>query len=110
MLDIKKLTYLDAVYRHKNFTKASEELYISQPAISTAISSLDKEYKVRLLTRTPKDVSFTPEGEKFMIHVSRILSNCREAQQALADMSEETRNTLRLGISPTLGAEFLPML
>ncbi len=110
MLDIKKLTYLDAVYRHKNFTKASEELYISQPAISTAISSLEKEYKVRLLTRTPKDVSFTPEGEKFMIHVSRILSNCREAQQALADMSEETRNTLRLGISPTLGAEFLPML
>lgn len=110
MLDIKKLTYLDAVYRHKNFTKASEELYISQPAISTAISSLEKEYKVRLLTRTPKDVTFTPEGEKFMIHVSRILSNCREAQQALADMSEETRNTLRLGISPTLGAEFLPML
>ena len=110
MLDIKKLTYLDAVYRHKNFTKASEELYISQPAISTAISSLEKEYKVRLLTRTTKDVTFTPEGEKFMIHVSRILQNCREAQQALADMSEETRNTLRLGISPTLGGEFLPML
>lgn len=42
MLDIKKLTYLDAVYRPKNFTKASEELYISQPAISTAISSLEK--------------------------------------------------------------------
>ena len=110
MLDIKKLTYLEAVYRHKNFTKASEELYISQPAISTAISSLEKEYKVRLLKRTPKDVTFTPEGEKFMLHVVRILSNCREAQQELADMSEETRNTLRLGISPTLGAQFLPIL
>lgn len=110
MLDIKKLTYLEAVYRHKNFTKASEELYISQPAISTAISSLEKEYKIRLLTRTPKDVTFTPEGEKFMVHVSRILSNCREAQQSLSDMSEETRHTLRLGISPTLGSEFLPVL
>ena len=110
MLDLKKLTYLEAVYRDKNFTKASEELYISQPAISTAISSLEKEYKLRLLTRTPKDVTFTPEGEKFMIHVSRILNDCRTAEEALADMSEETGSTLRLGLSPTLGAELLPLL
>ncbi|MFQ9716078.1 MAG: LysR substrate-binding domain-containing protein [Blautia sp.] len=110
MLDLKKLIYLDAVYRHKNFTKASEELYISQPAISTAISSLEKEYQIKLVTRTSKDVVFTFEGEQFMLYVSRILQNCREAEDALRDMSSAVSNTLHFGISPTLGDELLPVL
>ena len=36
MLNLKRLQYLDAVYQYKNFTQASEALYVSQPAISSA--------------------------------------------------------------------------
>ena len=43
MLDIKRLQYLEAVYRYHNFTRASEELFISQSAISKAIKSLEAD-------------------------------------------------------------------
>ena len=46
MLDIKKLQYLEAVYRHRSFTRASEELFVSQSAISMSIKSLEEELGV----------------------------------------------------------------
>ena len=41
MLNLKRLQYLDAVYQCRNFTQASELLYVSQPAISSAIQALE---------------------------------------------------------------------
>ena len=41
MLNLKRLQYLDAVYQYKNFTQASEALYVSQPAISSAVQALE---------------------------------------------------------------------
>ena len=48
MLNLKRLQYLDAVYQYKNFTQASEALYVSQPAISSAVQALEEELGVRL--------------------------------------------------------------
>ena len=43
MLNLKRLQYLDAVYQYKNFTQASEALYVSQPALSSAVQALEEE-------------------------------------------------------------------
>ena len=43
MLNIKTMQYLESIYKSKSFTRASEELHISQPAISEAIANLEKE-------------------------------------------------------------------
>ena len=48
MLNLKRLQYLDAVYQYKNFTQASEALYVSQPAISSAVQALEEELGVKL--------------------------------------------------------------
>ena len=74
MLNLKRLQYLDAVYQYKNFTQASEALYVSQPAISSAVQALEEELGVRLVVRSSKGVTFTYEGEQFMIWARRILS------------------------------------
>lgn len=110
MLDIKRLRYLEAVYRCRNFTRASEELFVSQPAISAAISSLEKDLKVKLVVRTPKEVTFTLEGERFMSHALRILRECREAEELMEDLSGTGSRTLCLGVSPTLGGQLLPLI
>ena len=52
MLNLKRLQYLDAVYQYKNFTQASEALYVSQPAISSAVQALEEELGVRLVPCT----------------------------------------------------------
>lgn len=110
MLDLKKLQYLDAIYRHGSFTRASEELFVSQPAISTAISALEKELGLVLLTRAGKNIAFTPAGEQFMLHVKKILDYCTDAEKAVAEMSDIGNRTMRLGISPTVGAPLLHLM
>lgn len=103
MLDFKRLQCFDAVYRHRNFTRASEELYVSQSAISIAIKTLEQELGVKLVVRTPQDVSFTHEGERFILYCRRILRECENAEKEMADLSKTKNSTLHLGISPVLG-------
>ena len=103
MLDFRRLQYLYAVYRYRNFTRASEELFVSQSTISTAIKSLEDDLGVRLIVRTPKEVIFTYEGEQFLLCVRKILQDCQEAETRMADLSETKNQILHLGISPTLG-------
>ena len=62
MLDFRRLQYLYAVYRYRNFTRASEELFVSQSTISTAIKSLEEDLGVRLIVRTPKEVIYIRRG------------------------------------------------
>lgn len=110
MLDIKRLRYLEAVYRYKNFTRASEELFVSQPAISAAVNAMERELGIKLIVRNSKEVTFTFEGEQFMLHAIRILKECDEAEQLMSDLSNTGNRTLHLGVSPTLGARLLPHL
>ena len=110
MLNLKRLQYLDAVYQYKNFTQASEALYVSQPAISSAVQALEKELGVRLVIRSSKGVTFTYEGEQFMIWVRRILSTCEAAENAIQDLAGTAEQRLRLGISHVLTNPVVPMI
>lgn len=62
---IKQMKYFQAVVRYGNFTKAAEECYISQSAISQQIQSLERELGVALLVREHRSFSLTPAGEHF---------------------------------------------
>ena len=110
MLDLKKLKYLTAIYKYGSFTQASKELYVSQPAISAAITSLEKQLGVELLTRTSKNVNFTAAGERFIIYAQHILQECEKAEQDMKYMSQTYAQTLRLGLSPSLSHYLLPYL
>lgn len=110
MLNLKRLQYLDAVYQYKNFTQASEALYVSQPAISSAVQALEEELGVKLVIRSSKGVTFTYEGEQFMIWVRRILSTCEAAENAMQDLAGTAEQRLRLGISHVLTNPIVPMI
>ena len=110
MLELKQLRYLQAVYRYKNFTRASEVCFVSQPAISAAVTVLEKELDVKLVNRSPKRVDFTIEGEKFMFYVDRILNGVQDAENAMQAYSEAGNNKLHLGVSPTLATQLLPQI
>ena len=105
--NLRYLEYLEAVYRHKNLTKASEELYVSQPAISAAITSIEKNLGYKLLVRGAKGVTFTLEGEQIIPYIQNVLESVKEAENAAAELSSSGNNFLRLGISPTLGIRML---
>ncbi len=79
---IKQIKYFQSVVRLKNFTKAAEENFISQSAISQQIQALEKDLGVKLLLREGRKFSLTPAGE-FFYRKSLVLVNdfdriCRE--------------------------------
>lgn len=103
MLDLKRLNYLVTLYRHRSFTKASEELFVTQPTISLAVKALEEEVGIKLIDRQTKGVAFTPEGEQYVLYAQHILRECEKTETTLRTLSNDWQQTLRLGISPTLG-------
>lgn len=93
-MELKKLEYLESIYRLRSFTKAAEELYISQPSLSNAIQKLEGELKVKLINRDEKPLVFTQEGERFMWHVYRILNTVREATFDMKEMADARKRLL----------------
>lgn len=110
MLDLKKMTYLYAVYRYNGFTKASEALYVSQPTISAAISSLEQELGIKLISRSSKNLTFTPEGELFIQHIQRIITMCDETEKMMRDLSSSVGQHIRFGISQAVSSFLIPQL
>lgn len=110
MFNLRHLEYLRAVYQFKNFTQAAESLYISQPAISSAISALEAELNVKLIMRNSKTVLFTAEGESFMYWTDRILKLCEESKCAMRDLSDAANQQLRLGMSHAFMDDMVPKI
>ena len=70
-----------AVAEHLNFSRASEELKITQPAVSHQIRTLEEELDVKLFKRTSKSVSLTPEGIQFLPDAELILKIAFSAKE-----------------------------
>lgn len=98
---LKTLEYLEAIYKYKSFTKAADALFVSQPAISIAINTLEKELGVELMVRNPKNVKFTTIGEIFIARVNKILNEIRQIELEMKDYSSDTKRVLRIGITST---------
>lgn len=72
-MTLQQLTYLIKVAECGNITEAAEQLYISQPSLSTAISNLEKEMGVTAFVRTKRGVSVTREGEELLSFARMLL-------------------------------------
>lgn len=110
MIEMRQLVYLDAVYRYKNFTRASKALYVSQPTISAAVRSMEQELGLTLVERTPRAVVFTDAGEALMKRIRKLLSDYNDFIAEANDMSRKSSYTLRLGIASILSSDIFPLL
>ena len=85
-----------------NISRAAKELYISQPAISKAISKLEDSLKVSLFTRSSRGVQLTPEGELLFSHTQAAFQALDQGEQELRRIREFNIGHLRIGVSNTL--------
>lgn len=75
-MNLKQFEYFIKVAENKNFTRTAEEMFISQPALSQQIRSLEDEFGFPLLYRTNKMVELTPAGEFFYSQMKDIIEQC----------------------------------
>jgi DNA-binding transcriptional LysR family regulator len=101
---------LKAIAIEGSFKKAAESLYISQPAVSFQIQTLEKQLNVPIFNRANRKVIFTEEGQAILVYANRILSLCEETCRAIEDLQNLQSGTLIVGASQTTGTYLMPRL
>ena len=110
MIEYRQLLYLYAIHKYKNFTRASRELYVSQPTVSAGIKSLENELGITLIDRAAKGVVFTPEGEQIVRRAGIIVNAYNDLLAEAKDMSQTRGSTIRLGIASILSEDIFPII
>jgi len=95
------------VANHKNITKASEELNISQPAISKSIKNLEEQLGGQLFVRTKRGVILTEEGKEFYNYIKQAIEYISNAENKFTELINLETGCIKIGISTTLTKEFL---
>ena len=99
MIDIKLLTLLK-VYETGNYTRAAEQLSLTQPAVSQHIKQIEKELNATLFVRSGGKIKPTQEGKLAIQYAERVVSLYEHLQQALVDQKHSV-DRLRVGITHT---------
>ncbi|NKE59540.1 LysR family transcriptional regulator [Lentzea sp. PSKA42] len=98
---LRQLEYLVALARERHFARAAEACHVSQPSLSAAISKLERELGVPIVSRSRRFESLTPEGERVLLWAHRMLADRDALQQDLSRMRESLSGVLRIGAIPT---------
>lgn len=99
-MEIRQLEYFLAVSNTGSFTRAAERLYVSQPAVTNAIRSLEDELGILLFDRNQKLAALTAEGRIFAAHVEQVMHGISQTIEEIDAIKSLAGGTLKLGISP----------
>jgi DNA-binding transcriptional LysR family regulator len=95
-MELRRLEYFAAVARHGSFTRAAEELWLTQSALSQQVRRLEAELGVALLRRTPRGAELTPAGEELLPRAEAILAEVAQARADLDRHAGVTRGRVRV--------------
>jgi LysR family transcriptional regulator, transcriptional activator of the cysJI operon len=98
------------VVENQNFSKAGEELHMTQPAVSQYIKTLEESLGTRLLERSNRFVYLNQAGEIVYRHAKEILALYSKMQTSLDDLSHHARGPVSIGASYTFGEYILPRI
>jgi DNA-binding transcriptional LysR family regulator len=98
---IRQLDYLVTLAREKHFAKAAESCHVSQPALSSAIRSLEKELGVMIVQRGRRFMGFTAEGERVLVWAQQTLTSLSHMREDASAAKSSMTGTLRVGAIPT---------
>lgn len=95
------------VSKNKSFSKAAQELYMTQSAVSQAILRLEKELEVKLFHRTPKGAMLTNEGKVLNEHINSALGIIDVAEGKIQAHKGLRKGELRIAVGDTISRYFL---
>ncbi len=109
-MDFRQLEAFVKVVELSSFSKAAEALFVSQPSISTYITTLEAELNTILINRSTKVLSTTLAGERFFEKAKKMLSLKRETIEMLKNLSEDISGVIRILASSVPSQYILPHL
>lgn len=106
--DFNKYKFFYAVSECKSFSKASEYLHVSQPAISHAIKELEGQLNTKLFIRDKKTVTLTEDGEKLVDYVKKAFDNITMGERIIKEKEDNLSGIIRIGIYSHISLFMLP--
>ena len=107
-MTLTELKFIVAVAQERNFRRASEKCFVSQPALSLAIKKLEDELNVIIFERSRTEVSMTEIGEKIVEQASKVLEETAYIKQLADQGKNQLKGTLKLGMIHSVGPYLLP--
>ena len=108
VLNLHRLRVFHTVARRESYSRAAEDLHISQPAVSKHVLDLEDELGTKLFHRLGRRIVLTEAGRLMADYAQRIFTLAEESRRALEELQGLERGTLRLGASSTPGNYLLP--
>lgn len=108
--DYNKYKVFYAVAEYNSFSKASEILHISQPAISYSVKELENQLNAKLFIRENRTIKLTDDGEKLMYYLRRAFNDINIAEKIIREKKEEYSGTVRIGIYSHISLVLIPNL
>lgn len=108
MLDVRRLTVLQAVAREGSFSAAARALDYTQPAVSHHIARLEEEVGTALLYRSRRGVTLTEAGEALVLHADAVITRLAAAQEEVAEIAGLRRGRVRVAAFPSGSATIFP--
>jgi LysR family transcriptional regulator, low CO2-responsive transcriptional regulator len=108
LVSLHQLSVFRAVARHQSFTRAAEELYISQPAVSAHVRELERLYEVELFEQVGRRVRLTEAGRLLAEYADRLIALVEESKRTLDELKGLECGHLLVGASTIPGTYFLP--
>ena len=98
-MEIRQLEYFLMVSRVNSFTRAAERLYVSQPAVTNAVRSLEDELGIQLFDRSQKQALLTTEGKIFFAHVEQIMNGISNTLEEINSLKNLGAGVVNIGLT-----------
>src|SRR5207302_11393448 len=106
----RRLQVFHTVAKQLSFTKAAEQLFMTQPAVTFQVKQLEEHFNTRLFERGHGKIALTPAGRMVMEYAERILALSEELDTRVGELTGATAGPLLLGASMTIAEYILPKI
>lgn len=103
-----ELRMLVVLSEEMNMRKAAERLFVSQPALSQRLQTIEKSWGIQIFVRSQKGLTLTPAGEKVIEYAREVVLKEEKVKEQILELEGEVHGTLKLAVASIIGQHWLP--
>lgn len=107
-MQLTELRMLVVLSEEMNMRKASERLFVSQPALSQRLQSIEKSWGFQIFIRSQKGLTLTPSGEKIVAFAKEVTKKEEKLREEISELEGEVHGTLKIAVASIIGQHWLP--
>lgn len=107
-MDFRELSYVIAIAKYQNITRAADSLYITQPTLTKFLQNLENELGQKLFRKLGHRFVLTYAGERYVARATEILNLKKELDQEMGDIIKDNHGSLKIAFPTMRGAYMLP--